>query len=176
MALDRVQLLVGQLQGERQQQPLRRGVGARELRQDRLVEHPLVRRVLVHDDDALGRLVDDVGVEHLEQRRLEARVGAAAVVLAARRPPSARRARRTKLRATARRRDAGMRRRQRAPVAHRRRGHQRAQRVAHRLLDHALDADPVAKADLELGRVHVDVHVLGRDLDARDSTDGRSPG
>ena len=40
--------------------------------------------------------------------------------------------------------------------------------MADAFLHHALHADPVPKADLELGRMDVDVHVLGRGLDAEE--------
>src|SRR5206468_5572047 len=53
----------------------------------------------------------------------------------------------------------------REPVAARTRRHQRTQRGAYRLLDHTLDADPVAKAHLELGGMDVDIHVLRGNLD-----------
>jgi hypothetical protein len=39
--------------------------------------------------------------------------------------------------------------------------------VAHRLLHHALDADAIAEAHLELGRMDVHIHLLGRDLDVQ---------
>ncbi len=70
----------------------------------------------------------------------------------------------------------GTRGRQRAPVAHRRRGDERAQRVAHGLLDHALHADAIAETHLELGGVDVHVHVLRRDLEPEVAATGRSPG
>ena len=175
---DRIQLLVGQLQRERQQQPLRGRVGARELRHHRLVQHPLVRRVLVHDDDALGRLVHDVGVEHLEQRRVEAgdrrRSAGAGVVGRAvgaksssgRAPPELGARRAAALTPGIGRQSPTGAAATSAPSA-----------CAHRLLDHPLDPDAVAEAHLELGRMDVHVHVLGRDLDARDTaTAGRPDG
>ena len=58
--LDGLELLVGQLQGERQQQPLRRRAAPVQLRHHLLVQHPLMRRVLVDEHQPLRRLVDDV--------------------------------------------------------------------------------------------------------------------
>ena len=123
-----------------------------------------------------GRLVDDVGVEQLQQRRVEARrrrVGSLAA-------GSAAVDRREELVTTSAEQPRlpcpgdgrpGMRRQSPTGAA----ATQRAQRVAHRLLDHPLDADAVAKADLELGRMDVHVHVLGRGLEREVAATGDRP-
>ena len=71
--LQRLQLLVGELDRLGQQQPLARRAAAGELRHHLLEQHPLVGRVLVHDHEAVGPLEDDVGVEELRDRRGEGR-------------------------------------------------------------------------------------------------------
>ena len=72
VGVDGVELLIGQLHGERQQQPLCRSPGSAQLSHDRLIQDPLMSRVLINDDDAIGALVQDVGIEDLKQRRDEA--------------------------------------------------------------------------------------------------------
>ena len=68
VGVDRVQLGRRELEREGQEQALGRGAVARDLAHHCFVQHPLVRRVLVHDRYPLGGLEQDVGVEHLEQR------------------------------------------------------------------------------------------------------------
>src|SRR5690348_15632737 len=53
MPLERVQLRGGEIEREWQQQSLRRRVAALELAQERLVQHALVRGMLVDEDDAV---------------------------------------------------------------------------------------------------------------------------
>ena len=72
MRLEGVELLIGQLQGEWEQEPLGRRPHTAELDHDGFVEHPLVGGMLIHDDHAIRTLVHDVAVEHLDQRDLEA--------------------------------------------------------------------------------------------------------
>ena len=72
MRLEGVELLIGQIQGEWEQEPLGRSPHTAELNHDGFVEHPLVGGMLIHDDHAIRTLVHDVAVEHLDQRDLEA--------------------------------------------------------------------------------------------------------
>ena len=65
---DRLELGRRELEGERQQQPLRRRAIALEVAHHRLVQHALVRRVLIHDREPGVGLEENVGVEHLKQR------------------------------------------------------------------------------------------------------------
>src|SRR5439155_452900 len=53
------------------EQSLARGATSAELLHDRLIEHPLVGGVLVHQDQAFGGLEQDEGVEDLQDRRRE---------------------------------------------------------------------------------------------------------
>ena len=69
MRLDSVELRRREIERERQEQPLRRRAVTGELSHHVLVEHTLVRGVLIHDADGLAGLEDDIGVEELEESR-----------------------------------------------------------------------------------------------------------
>ncbi len=56
--------------------------------------------------------------------------------------------------------------RETAPVTHRHCRDQRAERATHCLLYHSLHPDSVAKANLEFGRVDVDIDIFGSHLDS----------
>jgi hypothetical protein len=72
VGLEGIQLFVGKLQGEREEQTLGGSPHAAQLHQDGFIEHTLVGRVLIDDDDAVGSLVHDVAVEHLHHRNSKA--------------------------------------------------------------------------------------------------------
>ena len=64
--VDRVELGGSEIERQRQQQALGGRAVAGELPHHVLVEHALVRRMLVHDRDAVAGLKEDVGVENLK--------------------------------------------------------------------------------------------------------------
>src|SRR5215208_827176 len=120
--------------------------------------------MLVDDDDAIGTLVDDVAVEYLQQRCLEAerlpcRHGGFAAEISGEQPLEINQLGA----ASARTRADGD--REWTPVAHGYRRHERTEGGPHRLLNDALYADPIAKAHLELGGMNIDVDIFGSDLD-----------
>ena len=67
--LERVALGGGEMQRERKEQPLRRRLAALEHAHEPLVQHALVRRVLVDEDDAVVVLEQHVRAPQLKQRR-----------------------------------------------------------------------------------------------------------
>ena len=158
-----------QVDHRRQQQRLAAHPAGRMLRPQRLVRQPLMRGVLVDQHQAaVGGDRDDVGVEHLRQRRPE-RVRPA--------PASARRSgtrgRRRRRAAAAPRRSPGS--AGRRPAGVRATSAQRRPRRAPRAplappasarrsapITSAAHRGRVAEAQLGLGRMHVDVELLGR--------------
>ena len=69
VSLEGVLLGDRELEGERQEQPLRPAARPAEGRHRPLVQDALVRGVLVHERERLALLEDDIGVEHLQERR-----------------------------------------------------------------------------------------------------------
>ena len=69
LRLERVALRGREVQRERKEQPLRRRLAALEHAHELLVQHALVRRVLVDEHDAVVVLEQHVGAPQLQQRR-----------------------------------------------------------------------------------------------------------
>src|SRR6476646_5233324 len=162
--VDRVQLLVGHLHGKRQQQPLCGSSDAAELGHDCLVENPLVGGMLIHDDDSVRSLVDDVAVENLKERRLKSLTAKTAAIPAFWSLGCKELAWFSELRYACLKFWRGG---KCPPVSHRDGSDQRPQGRPYRFFDHALYSDPVAKPDLQLGGMNVDVDILGSDVDAQ---------
>ena len=171
------------MQRHRKEQPLRRLFAALERAHELLVQHALVRRVLVDEHDAVVVLEHHVRAPQLHERRnvadcsrrrrrrrrrrrtarrhrRPARTGRrfASIGLAS---ATALRRRRRPRRGCGRRRGRGYRPRR---AAERRARVEGAERATHRRFDGALDLPAIAKAHLGLRRMHVDVdHVRGDD-------------
>src|SRR5262245_41775414 len=142
MRLDSVELRRREIEREWQEQPLRRRAVTGELAHDIFVQDALVRGVLIHDADGLAGLEDDVGVEELEDwSRLRSAV-------------SRQRLLGEELQ---RHTDSAEGRGLMADSTHRCRRIQRCKRRSHRLLNHLLHKELVAKPRLELRRMHVHV-------------------
>src|SRR5437867_8059269 len=145
-----------------QQEALRGGAVARELAHHGLVQHALVRRVLIHDGDGGVGREDDIGVEDLEQRRCQV----------------------SGVRCQGGRREKLLWHLNRhvasdaapgtpdtwhlTPDTYGESGGEGGQRLPHRLLDHPFHEELVAEAHLELRRMDVDVHRVSRELEEQD--------
>ena len=170
MGVDGIELLVGQVHCFAEQEPLGRKSARREAGHHLLVNDALMRRVLIDDDDVVGRLIDDVRIEHLDQRDVKTRrvrihlgqrgFGSIGIADRAGRLEEQKRGRGGHCTAGSAGRPG-----KRAPIADRSSGFDAAEGVANRFLDHPLDGDPVAKAHLQLGRMDIDVDVRRLDLD-----------
>ena len=179
IGLERLRLGRSQVERHRKQQCLRRSVATLEHAHELLEQHPLVRRMLVDEDDRLVSLEQNPRAPQLRQRRdgdRFPRVGSEAVGAAG--APIGRRGLVVTV-AEQGCRQARWRHAQQANVHRRprleleRRGGRRrepdgrfarlgAERAPHRALDGALHVPPIPESDLGLGRMHIHVHIRSR--------------
>ena len=66
VSFDRVQFLVGEFERDGEEQPLTDQLAPSEARHDPFIQHPLVGRMLVHEDHPFGALINEIGVEDLD--------------------------------------------------------------------------------------------------------------